>query len=135
MNASPSQASNRPLALELCLLLLIFLVFPLDELVASYVFGRYEASGSEGFTLAHFLTLALFALVMWKALWRKDSEPLLLPLSNPVPILMLAYIGASLLSILTSTTPVPFPDACCPALCRKSQTNSKQPFFHSVVVF
>ncbi len=105
MTPSSSPASNRPLALELYFLLLIFLVFPLDELVASYLFGRYDASGSEGFTLAQFLTTALFALAMWKALWRKDSEPLLLPFSDPVPILMLVYIGASLLSVLTSATP------------------------------
>ena len=98
-----SQQHSKHIRLELVLLMATFIVFPLDEWLATVVFGKVGTD--DGITAAHMFTMLLLVVCGWKALWKRDSEPLRLPVSRSVTIMIMAYIGATILSMLVSRFP------------------------------
>jgi len=82
-------------------LYLTLLVFPLDALINIGGAG----SGGEGINATHVFTLLLFMVCAVKIWWNRDTRPFQYLYRNVIPLLILAYLGINIFSMLVSRTP------------------------------
>ncbi len=90
--------------IEEILLFLMLLVFPLDKVFS--LLGGSTVQDYEGITLSYLFLALLIACCGWKTLWKKDTLPIQLLRESPVPILILLFIGSTLLSVIVSRFPM-----------------------------